>query len=134
MSPIKMARILGWASLAIGASEFVAPGMLQRVMGIQGHKTLLRSYGLREALVGFGLLTASRPQALGRHLWGRVGGDAIDIASLAVAARSTRRPVGLAVVAGAVLGITALDAIYARQLQPELPRKDLGRQLAHAVL
>ena len=75
---------------------------------------LTRGFGAREVGVGIGLLTASR---LAPWMWGRVAGDALDLATLGAAAdwgdeRRDRAAAALAVVAA----ITALDLLCAREL------------------
>jgi hypothetical protein len=52
-------------------------------------------------------------------LWSRFAGDLMDLALLGLAARQTRRPKSLAVATAMVLGITALDLIYAQRFQDE---------------
>jgi hypothetical protein len=76
---------------------------------------LLPSYGLRELACGVGILGSDRPAG---WLWGRVAGDALDLATLATAALAddpTRR--GRAQLALlAVVGVTALDVVCAAGL------------------
>src|SRR5438270_98756 len=76
-----LAQGLGWFSIGLGMAEFFAPHMITRALGLQGRETLVRMLGLREMATGAGLL-ASRDKA--PWLWGRVGGDAIDLASLSL--------------------------------------------------
>ena len=44
----RMARSIGWFSLALGAVELLAPRVLTRFLGIEGREGLLRAYGVRE--------------------------------------------------------------------------------------
>ena len=120
MTTTTAARALGWASLGIAVAELVAPGWLQRQLGVRGHRGLLRALGARELLSGVGLLAADRPgPTMKTGLWSRVGGDVMDLALLGAAATRTRRPAGLAVAAGLVLGSMALDLIYAQRAQQQ---------------
>src|SRR3954468_12228451 len=73
-------RGLGWFSIALGVTELVAPGGLARWLGMRGSEPLLQTYGAREVGTGIGILASNDPTA---WLWGRVGGDILDIATLA---------------------------------------------------
>jgi uncharacterized membrane protein len=108
---------LGWFSIGLGLAEVLAPRSLGRAIGV-GHGPLkgstFRAYGLRELAAGVGILSRRRPAA---WMWARFAGDLLDLTSLGVALR--RRGRGRARIAGAigaVLGVTALDYITARQL------------------
>ena len=81
----KLAAGLGWFSLGLGLYEAVTPGHLARVLGMEGHKGLLRLYGFREISVGLAILSEPQPSAV--WLWARAGGDALDLATLGAAAR-----------------------------------------------
>lgn len=113
-----LARGLGWFSIALGAAELAAPGTLARVIGLNGRDprtiSLLRLYGARELATGVAIL--AQPDQPG-WLWARVGGDALDLASLrsAISDRDghTAR---LWMATAAVAGVTALDVMAARQL------------------
>ena len=52
-----LVRFLGWFSIGLGACEILAPGSIARISGSRDHKTLVRSYGLREVATGVGILT-----------------------------------------------------------------------------
>jgi uncharacterized membrane protein len=80
------------------------------------NRTMLRSplYGMREIAAGTGILAQQRRVG---WLWGRVGGDLLDISSLTMALRrpdNDRRKVTGALLG--VLGITALDYLCAQEL------------------
>jgi len=107
-TPQRVARGLGWFSIALGFAEVIAPRTALRMAGVSGEPGLVRLYGLREIVCGTGILLSSRPAPF---LWGRVAGDGLDIASLAAGAR--KRDAGRTV--GNILtlaGITAVD-VYA---------------------
>jgi hypothetical protein len=129
MNDEKVAKALGWASIAIGLSEIAAPGFLQEQMGVSDHDTLLRSMGLREIAEGVAILT-SPPDSGGvtAGVWSRVAGDALDLALLGAAARTTRKPSGLAVTIAMVAGITLVDVLFAFKLQKRQPAtmRDVG--------
>jgi len=125
--------MFGWLSLGIAAAEIFAPKMLARTMGVRNHNTLMRLLGLRELAAGAGILSQTRktPMLTG-GMWSRVAGDAMDLALLAAAAKSTRRPGGLAMITAIVVGATVADAIYAKKLQDEKPvTMKMVRKLAH---
>lgn len=107
-----VARGLGWFSLALGAAELFAPQALGRAIGVGRHPTMLPMLGLREIASGLGILSGHRTSGF---LWSRVGGDAMDLALLALAMRATpqnRRRILLAV--AAVAGVTLLDVLSGR--------------------
>jgi hypothetical protein len=112
-----LARGLGWFSIALGLAEVLAPRRLTRVLGMRGHENLVRVYGFREIATGIGILASQDPKP---WIWGRVGGDALDAATLAGALGSDnpkRENVGLAM--GAVAGVAALDLYCAQALSAE---------------
>jgi hypothetical protein len=67
-----------------GLAELLAPRAVARVTGMRRDERLLRAYGLRQIVAGVGLLTAKDPEP---WLWARVGGDALDLATLAAGGR-----------------------------------------------
>ena len=42
----RMARNLGWFSIALGVAELFAPGRVARSAGVEGRERLLQGYGL----------------------------------------------------------------------------------------
>ena len=84
-----VATALGWFSLALGATELLAPRTLTRWLGMKGSEPLLRAYGLREIGTGIGILTAREPAG---WMWGRVAGDALDMATLLAGVGAIARP------------------------------------------
>lgn len=114
---LPLARGLGWLSIGLGVAEVLAPGMLARALGLEGKETLLRLYGAREIVTGMAILGADDPTP---WIWGRLGGDAVDLATLAVGYNDenpNKEATGLALAACA--GITALDAVCAWRLSAE---------------
>jgi hypothetical protein len=113
-----LARGLGVFSLALGAAEVIAPGALARALGLEGHETLIRGYGLREIATGVGILASDDPTP---WIWGRVAGDALDLATLATGFEEgdheQRR--NLIVALAAVTGVTALDVYCGQALSRE---------------
>jgi uncharacterized membrane protein len=109
-----LARALGWFSIGLGIAEIIAPRTVAKLVGTDNHKPLVRGYGLREIASGVGILTQPRAAP---WVWSRVGGDMLDLASLAAALKSRRNERGKTMGAiAAVAGVTALDVLCAQQL------------------
>ena len=106
----RLAKGLGWFSLALGMTQLLAPRVVARTVGMEGSESLLRAYGVREIVSG--VVTLSPDKSVG--LWSRVAGDVMDVATLMTALdpyNYKRDNTKVAVVA--VLGITVLDIIGA---------------------
>ena len=109
-----VARGLGWFSIGLGLAEVLAPRALTRGLGMEGHEQIVRAYGVREIATGIGILSSTHPAP---WIWGRVGGDALDIATLATGLQQDnpkKENVELALVA--VAGVTALDVVCGASL------------------
>lgn len=125
--PEALAEGLGWFSLGLGLAEVVAPHVFTRALGLEGRERLLRSYGLREIASGAGILATSG-SARAPWMWGRVGGDALDIATVAGALNRRGAPtgaIGAALVAQA--GVALVDAYCAQRLAAGGPRRGRDR-------
>jgi len=106
------ARGLGWFSIGLGAAEILAPRLLGRALGMPHSGGLIFLYGLREIATGVGLLRAKNRTP---WLWGRVAGDALDLATLAAhAGPNNKLNIGLGM--AAVAGVTALDVTMAQAM------------------
>lgn len=121
----QLATGLGYFSVGLGLIELLAPGRLCRALGLEGHETLIRAYGVREIAVGVAILGSQDP---GPWLWGRVAGDALDLATLAAAGKqaSSGQRGNLVMAAAAVVGVTALDIVCAQGLRAG--QSDRGRE------
>lgn len=123
----RVARGLGWFSLALGVAEIVAPGKLARALGLEGRERLLQAYGGREIGAGIWALSDTPAPAM----WARVAGDLVDLATLAAGVRdgdeTQRRNAWIAF--ALVGGITAVDLLTAASLTAEQSerRGDTGR-------
>ena len=120
----RLAKGLGWFSLALGIAELVAARPLARALGMRRHTALLRAFGAREVASGIAVLSVD-PRS---GLFARVGGDAMDLAALALLSRGgprVRRNVALAL--AAVAGVALLDAWCAASLQRRRARRGGGR-------
>ena len=126
-----LARGLGVFSIALGLVEVFAARSLTRALGMEGNETLVQAYGAREIATGIGILASDDPTP---WIWGRVAGDALDIATLVTGLgedNPERSNVGIAL--AAVAGATALDVYCAQALsresaQPLLPIRDYSNR------
>lgn len=116
-----LGRGLGWISVGLGAAQLVAPGAMNRLLGLadtHGQRALMRGVGLQEVTTGVGLLGSGRQEP---WIWGRVAGDALHLALLGVAlAEAPNRARTLRAVA-AVAGIATADLMASLRLgqQPD---------------
>jgi uncharacterized membrane protein len=105
---------LGLFGIGLGLAELLAPRRFNRLIGVgDGPRAryATRALGLRELANSFAVLGRRRPAP---WLWGRVAGDAVDLALLANAARGRRAHVGrIAGAIGAVVGATLVDVYVA---------------------
>ena len=109
-----LAQGLGWFSIGLGLMEVMAPRTLARALGMRGSESLLAGYGLREIGTGIGILASDDPKP---WMWGRVGGDALDIGTLATALSDKNpRKENVLLALAAVAGVTVLDVICAQGL------------------
>jgi uncharacterized membrane protein len=112
----RLARLLGAASLGLGAAHLLATDELARRTGLDDDDTTrgaLIGVGLRELAVAPGLLLRATPTL---SLTTRVAGDALDLVLLARAARDAdadrRRRLGYAT--AGVVALTTLDVLALR--------------------
>lgn len=112
-----LATPIGWFSLALGLGELIAPEWIGEYLGMEDRAELIRLYGLREVASGLGVLGNRRPSG---WMWGRVAGDALDLATLATGLTDDNphrdRVMGAML---AVAGVAALDVMCARQLSQD---------------
>jgi hypothetical protein len=114
---LALAQGLGWFSIGLGVAELVAPQRLASFLGMEQRTELIRAYGAREIVTGIGILSQEDPTL---WMWGRVGGDVLDLGTLATGLRRDnpqRGNVGLAI--AAVAGVTMLDLLCARNLHAD---------------
>jgi uncharacterized membrane protein len=113
----RMARALGVFSIGLGLAQVLAPHGVARAIGVDdddGNRKTMRALGVREIATGVGLLTQQR---LAPFAWGRVTGDAMDLALLGRAFNSRRNDRGrLAAATAAVAGVTILDLVASQRL------------------
>jgi uncharacterized membrane protein len=127
MGDDKLTRMLGWASIGLGAPLVLAPSRSARAIGVDDgpqQRAVVAGVGTREFVAAAGLLGQGSPA----WLWTRVAGDLMDLRLLGTALRNralTARVVKAALkqdhraalnrtiaATGAVAAITGLD-LYA---------------------
>ena len=114
----KVAVGLAAFSFGLGLYEVAAGEALDAALGMEGKGNLIRAYGVREITAGAGIL-ATRPRPA-FWVWARVAGDALDLATLALALRPDNPKRGNVWIAiGAVAGVTALDVWDALRLSSD---------------
>ena len=111
----RLAKGLGWFSIGLGLAELLAPRAIANISGVSNkHTGLIRLYGLREIGAGITIFAQKHPT---EGVWSRVAGDALDLASLGIAATNPEAKLGRVAFATAnVLAVTALDVMCAMQL------------------
>jgi hypothetical protein len=113
----RIAKNLGYLSIALGAAELVAPRAVCRAAGLNGMESLVRSYGAREIATGVAILTSHDPAP---WIWSRVAGDMADIATVATGIRQNGEKKNNAVLTLAALAaVTAVDVMCASGLESD---------------
>ena len=111
-----LAQGLGWFSIGLGLAQVVAPRKVAGLIGVEDsdrNAALMRAMGVREIASGIGIFSQRNDRAF---LWGRVMGDALDLALLGAALTSNRNDRNrLMGAVAAVAGAAALDVLVARQ-------------------
>lgn len=135
MDPRRISLGLGVFSLALGIAEVAATRRIARALGNdhRAGRATLRAFGAREMLAGAGLVAAPAHSTL---MWGRVAGDALDLAALGLAAgRAPKRGAVWGAIAF-VAGVAMIDAIVARSLDRQTgrayPWRSDGALLVHS--
>ena len=122
----KVARGLGYFSIALGVAELVAPGAICRAAGMRGLETIVRGYGAREIATGVAILGSHDPEP---WIWTRVAGDLADIATVAAGAQQDNTSKGRSAVALATLAtVTLMDLACASGLQLEKGNRNTARK------
>lgn len=111
---------LGWFSIGLGLAQLAVPHKVAEMIGVDADEDtvrLMRTLGMRELTSGVGILTQPKPD---KWMWSRVVGDVMDLALLGAAMgrddAKRSRNVGATL---AVLGVTGLDILCAKQLSKE---------------
>ncbi len=110
----RLATGLGFFSIGLGLAELLATRPLCRTLGLEGRENLVRAYGARELATGVAILMSHDPTP---WIYGRVGGDALDLATMATAFDGDEgQKTNMMLAAVAVAGVTALDIACATGL------------------
>jgi hypothetical protein len=113
----KLARDLGYFSIALGVAELLAPKTMGSAIGLKGLEPVIRAYGAREVATGVAILTSHDPAP---WIWARVAGDLADIATVATGLQQgnpRKENSGLAL--AALAAVTLLDIACATGLSRE---------------
>jgi hypothetical protein len=111
----KLAKPLGWFSLALGAAELLKGREIARAHGVPKGEGVVKGFGVREIVAGLGVLAMPRSPA---PFLARAAGDALDVGAAGYAVRNSQgdknrvAKMSLATVAGFLV----LDLLVARAL------------------
>jgi uncharacterized membrane protein len=122
----QLAEGLGWFSLGLGLPQIVAPGAVNRAIGIRDDATSRfwqRVVGVRELLAAAGILGPARKAPF---LWSRVLGDLMDLALLASAYGKDTSRARLDVATASVVGVGIADAVAASRFSTDVDPGDGG--------
>jgi uncharacterized membrane protein len=112
-----MAKGLGVFSFALGIPQILAPGRMNRMIGVRDDfksRMWMRAVGMREIAAGIGIFSERKPT---EWVWARVAGDTMDLALLGSALRGkSEQPGRTAVATGAVMGAFAADLVDSMRL------------------
>jgi hypothetical protein len=113
----RLAKNLGYFSIALGMAELFAPRAICKAVGMEGLEKVIRAYGAREIATGLAILTSHNPEP---WIWARVAGDVADIATVATTLQqdNTRKDANV-IALGALAAVTVLDVACARGLNAE---------------
>src|SRR4051794_28789259 len=110
----RLAKNLGYLSIALGMVELMAPRALCNAIGLRGMESVARAYGAREVSTGVAILTSHGP---GPWIWARVAGDLADIRTVATGLRQDNaRTESNVMTLGALAPVAAVDVACARGL------------------
>lgn len=110
----RLAKGLGLFSIGLGLAELFGSRAICRALGLDRHETLVKAYGAREIATGIAILASHDPTP---WIYGRVGGDAMDLATLATGFEGGSDKSGNLLLATAtVAGVTIVDILCAKGL------------------
>jgi hypothetical protein len=113
----KLARDLGYFSIALGVAELLAPKALCNAIGLMGLEPVIRTYGAREVATGVAIRTSHDPTP---WIWGRVAGDMADIATIATGLQQDNpKKENSALALAALAAVTLVDIACATGLSAE---------------
>ncbi|MEY2442386.1 MAG: hypothetical protein QOJ46_1812 [bacterium] len=132
-----LAKGLGVFSFALGVGQVLAPGFMNRMIGVREDaksRAWMRAVGVREIAAGVGIFSEQRPK---EWVWARVAGDTMDLALLGSALRSKSAQPGRTLAAtGAVVGAFAADVVDGLRLRKRAsdePQEDKPMHVKAAI-
>ncbi|HEY3518472.1 MAG TPA: SRPBCC family protein [Gammaproteobacteria bacterium] len=134
--PDSYSKFLGWFSVGLGTLGLVAPRVVARAIGVQPTPMwngVLRFFGARELANGAGILANPRSK---EWVGMRVGGDALDLATLGVAMTQTTSPSRTLAATAFVLGAAVFDLVGTERLaeRRKAPTREYARYAEPVVL
>src|ERR1041385_4866824 len=103
----RLAKNLGYFSIALGMVELLGPRALCNAIGLRGMVPVVRAYGAREVATGVAILTSHDPEP---WIWARVAGDVADIATVATGLQQDNdRTENNVMALAALAAVTAVD-------------------------
>src|SRR3954452_6115732 len=113
----KLARNLGYFSIALGVTELLAPKAIGNAIGLNGIEPVIRAYGAREVATGVAILTSHDPAP---WIWARVAGDMADIATVATGLQQGNpKKENSALALATLAAVTLVDIACAKGLRAE---------------
>jgi uncharacterized membrane protein len=109
----RLARLIGWFSFGLGATQLAAPGIVNRLIGVRDDvrsRLVQRAVGVQELTAAAGIFSQRWPVPF---LWSRVAGDAVHLGLLGMGYSKAERPPLTMSAMGSVAGIGAVDAVAA---------------------
>jgi hypothetical protein len=109
-----LAKSLGWLSLGMGAAELLAASTVAKTLGAKNRTDVTKAYGVREIATGIGILASADPTP---WIWARVGGDALDLGTLAADLQGDNpKSHNVKLAMASIAGIMAIDLACAYRL------------------
>jgi hypothetical protein len=120
----RAAKFLGAFSFGLGITQLISPDRVNDLIGVKDTpktRTIQRAAGVQELSAAQGIVAFSPPTPI---LWSRVAGDIAHLGMLANALRDghNNRTKLLGTI-GAVVGITAIDALVSVRYQSAWPKE-----------
>src|SRR3981081_648109 len=113
----KLAKNLGYFSIALGVVELLVPRALCNAIGLKGLEPVIRAYGAREVATGIAILASHDPAP---WIWARVAGDVADIATVGTGLRQDNASKDNSALALAALAaVTIVDVVCASGLSSQ---------------
>jgi uncharacterized membrane protein len=129
----KLAEGLGWFSLGLGVPQILAPGAVNRLIGVRDDATSRfwqRVVGIRELAAAAGILG---PPKSPPFLWARVMGDIMDLALLASAFGKDTSRIRLDSATASVAAVSVADTIAAMRWSTDVDAEGGPMHVTEAI-